>query len=306
MPNRTYSAAAVVIVAASSVLAGCGSSHKSSAPKPTDPLAPYAYDKSKPLTMQLKGAARRGKIEAQDISFAGPRGERVLAYLLVPPRRGRHPAIIYAHGAGGDRGELVPQALAMAQRGAVALTLEMPYSASRGGRLTSGIEGVRKQVDRDVLGVQEIRRGVDLLRSLQYVNGKRIAYVGWSAGARLGAITSGVDHRIHSFDLLAGGAVPVSVYASLAPANIRDEVVRLVTKTDAYYFVRRAHPSALFFQNGREDQVVSLRALRELAHDGSKPKDFRWYQSGHVPSARAWSDSRDWLSGRLGLTRKAP
>ena len=65
-------------------------------------------------------------------------------------------------------------------------------------------------------------------------------------------------------------------------------------------------PAPDFTLHSTPNQVVSLRALRELAHDGSKPKDFRWYQSGHVPSARAWSDSRDWLSGRLGLTRKAP
>jgi predicted esterase len=303
VPRKTYRWTTFVLLA--SLLAGCGSSHKASAPKPTDPLAPYAYDQSKPLRMQLKGAARRAAIEVRDISFIGPRGERILAYLVVPPGRGRHSAIIYGHGAGGDRSELLPQAFRMGQRGAVSLTLDLPFSATRAVRLKTGIDGVRTQVDSDILAVREVRRGVDLLRSLPYVDGERIAYVGWSAGARIGAITSGVDHRIASFDLLAGGAVPVSVYAALAPPNLRDEVIRLVTKADAYYFVRRAAPSALFFQDGRHDRVVSQTALRQLAHDGSRPKEFRWYESGHVPSDRAWADSRDWLSGRLGLPRKA-
>jgi dienelactone hydrolase len=288
------------------LVAGCGDSKKKANPKPkVDLLASYRYDASKPIALETKKTEHRGAIEVRDITFAGPRGERVVGYLVVPPGSGRHPAVIYAHGAGGDRLELLGQAIEMARRGAVTLTFELPYSQGRSIRLRNGIQGLKEQVGHDILAVQEVRRSVDLLRSLPFVDAKRIGYVGWSAGARIGAVTAGVDHRIGSFDLLAGGAVPLGVYAAVTPKNVRDQVLPILAKTDALFFIRRAAPSALFLQNGRLDQVVASRALRQLAHDASEPKDIRWYQTGHVPGERAWADSRNWLSGRLGLTHQA-
>jgi dienelactone hydrolase len=296
---------AVLLIAALLLVAGCGGSGKKKTAKPkVDRLAHFAYDASKPLTLRTKGTERRGTVQIRDISFAGPRGERVLGYLVVPPGNGPHPAVIYAHGAGGERTELLDQAVEMSKRGAVTLALEMPYSQRRAIRARNGIQGVREQVDHDVLAVQEVRRSVDLLRSLPIVGDQRIAYVGWSAGARTGAIVAGVDHRVSSLDLLAGGAVPLGVYELVTPKAVVAQVLPLLTKIDALYYVRHAAPSALFLQNGRFDQVVPTKALRQLAHDASNPKDIRWYQTGHVPGKRAWGDSRNWLSGRLGLTKK--
>jgi cephalosporin-C deacetylase-like acetyl esterase len=305
VPRETYRWTSAALLALT-LLAGCGdSSHKASLPKKLDPMAPYRYDPTKPIGLKTKRTERAGRIQVRDVSFNGPKGERVLAYLVIPPGRGKHPAVIYVHGAGGDRGELLGEGIYVAKRGAVALLLEMPHSQSRSIRLKPGVAGIKDQVNRDILGVLEVRRGVDLLRTLPFVDGNRLGYVGWSAGARIGAITAGVDHRISSFDLLAGGAAPVSAYAVLTQQNVRAEVVRELNKTDALFYVRRAAPSHLFFQDGRFDQVVPSQALRQLLHDASRPKEFRWYQTGHVPGPQAWKDSRDWLTSRLGLTRKA-
>lgn len=303
MRRETYLWTASALVAVT-LLAGCGGSHKSAKPK-LDPLAPYRYDASKPIALRTNRTERAGRIQVRDVSFAGPKGERVLAFLIVPPGSKKHPAIIYGHGAGGDRSELLGQGLWLAKRGAVALLLELPHAASRSIKLRAGVDGIKDQVNRDILGVLEIRRGVDLLQSLPFVDGNRLAYVGWSAGARIGAITAGVDHRITSFDLLAGGAAPVSVYAAVTPSNVRAQVVRELSKTDALYYVSQAAPSHLFFQDGRLDTVVASQALRQMIHDASRPKEFRWYQTGHTPGPQAWLDSRGWLSDRLGLTRKA-
>jgi len=220
---------------------------------------------------------------------------------VTPASPGRHPAVIYAHGAGGDRQELLDEARQMAAKGSVALTLDMIYTPERAKQLPSGMEGVRANSDLEVEAVKEVRRAVDLLQSLDSVDGDQIGYVGWSQGARMGALISGVEHRIKAFDLLAGGAAPISVYVKPAPPELQPELTKIFERTDPLHYVALAKPSALLFQDGREDQVVPQAALKELARAGSEPKEVRWYDSGHVPSEKAFADSRNWLSEHLGL-----
>lgn len=295
--RETYRCAALLLAAA--VLAGCGDSSK----KESSLAAPFAYESARPLNLKSRGTPLGSEgIEVRDLSYDGPAGSRLTAYLTSPPGAGRHPAVVFVHGAGGNRAELVSEAVAMAQKGAVALTLEMSYSPQRAAPLPPGMDGLRARTGTEVESVREVRRAVDLLRSLPSVDGDRIGYVGWSAGARIGAIVAGVDHRIRAFDLIAGGASPVDEYVRLAPLEIRSEVDSLLGKTDPLRYVGHAAPSALLFQNGRRDEIVPQAALKALADAGSDPKELRWYDTGHVPSEKSWADSRNWLAGRLGLT----
>ena len=134
------------------------------------------------------------------------------------------------------------------------------------------------------------------------MDGDQIGYVGWSAGARIGAIAAGVDHRIRAFDLIAGGAIPVQDYVRLAPPNMRASIGSLLGRTDPLRYVGHAAPSALLFQDGRRDEIVPQAALTALARVGSDPKELRWYETGHEPGAKAWTDSRRWLADQLDLT----
>ena len=296
--RETYRRAALLL-AATAVLTGCGGSSKTESKL----AAPFAYDTSKPLNLKSRGTSLGSEgIEVRDVSYDGPAGSRLTAYLLLPPGEGPHPAVVFVHGAGGNRAELVSEAVAMAREGAVALTLEMSYSPRRAAALPAGMDGLRARTGNEVESVREVRRAVDLLRSLPSVDGDRIGYVGWSAGARIGAVVAGVDHRIDAFDLIAGGATPVDEYVRLAPAEIRSEIDSLLSTTDPLRYVGHAAPSALLFQDGRRDELVPQDALKTLARAGSDPKEVRWYGMGHVPSEEAWADSRSWLSDRLDLT----
>jgi dienelactone hydrolase len=133
-----------------------------------------------------------------DISYAVPEG-RVQAYLAVPPRSGRVPAVIYLHGSGGDRLQLLNPAVWAAGRRAVGLTLTLPSSAagSRPSGLTAAqsLEREREQFVSDVIAV---RRAVDLLRSRPDVDPDRIGLVGWSYGARVAAVLAGAEPRIRA------------------------------------------------------------------------------------------------------------
>lgn len=295
MLRTTYRCGVVALVLA--VLTGCGGGKKEASL-----AAPFAYDDSQPLNLQSRTAEIGVKgLRVRDIAFDGPDGVQVIGYLISPRDTATHPAVIFAHGAGGSRVELFSQAAAQAQEGAVALTLEMAYSPRRAPPRPSGIEGLRARTDLDVRTVQEVRRAVDVLRSIPSVDEDRIGYVGWSAGARTGAIVAGVDHRIKAFDLMAGGAAPVDEFVRFAPRKLRSEVRELVEKTSPLRYVGHAAPSTLLFQDGRQDEIVPHAALVALAERGSEPKEVRWYDSGHTPSERAWADSRQWLDERLEI-----
>jgi dienelactone hydrolase len=301
--NRIYPRL-IIMLAAATALAGCGGGSHSTKPSGLD--APFAYDTSKALDLTTRKKVRQGPVELSDIAFKGAAGETIPAYLIVPSGKSPHPAVIYAHGSSGSRDDLLASAVGLAEHGAVTIALDMNYSATRGaGSLPKGIDGVKVATSNEIESVVEVRRAVDLLRSLPEVDKSRIGFVGWSAGARTGAVLAGVDHRIKAFDLLAGGAAPVSFYLRAAPANIRGDLKGLLAKTDPLRYIPHAAPSALLFQDGRQDKVVPRSALVALAGAASSPKELRFYDSGHIPSTAAWKYSATWLSRHLGLTRKA-
>ena len=296
MLRQIYRCAGLALVVAA--LAGCGSDEKSSVP------SQFSYDDSRPLDAQIKPTSfSTNEVRVDDVSFIGPGDTFLNAYLLTPSgSEGRHPAVIYAHGAGGDRQELLGEALQMADKGTVTLALDMIYSTERAKELPEGMEGARANSKLEQEAVKEVRRAVDFLQSRDDVDEDEIGYVGWSQGARMGALTSGVEHRIKAYDLIAGGAAPVSEYVKYAPVDLQDELRTLLERTDPLHFVAQAEPSELLFQDGRQDKVVPEAALKELAQAGSEPKEVRWYEAGHVPTSKMWADSRSWLSDQLGLT----
>jgi predicted esterase len=208
--------------------------------------------------------------------------------------------VIYMHGSGGTRLDFVVPGTWMAARGAVALTITSPASRSRSAAL-GGANRLQHERDQTVQNVVDLRRAVDVLRSLPEVEPDQIAYVGYSAGARTGAILAGVEHRIKAYDLLSGGASPPAEYARAAPERLRARITSVLGSVDPLRYVRHAAPAALFFQDGRRDEVVPQKALLALARAGSNPKRVRWYAAGHGLDEQAYRDQIRWLSRELGL-----
>ena len=285
---------------AAAALVGCGGERDDAARQPQ--RSPFDYDRSQPLALRDRGVVNRGyPIPIHDVSFASPRGGRVTAYLLVPPGEGPKPAAIYLHGLGGSRAELAVPASWLAARGAVTLTVDSPAAhRGTGTKALFGVAALRQQRDEVIRSVVDVRRAVDVLASLPLVDPSRIALVGYSAGARSGAILAGVEPRLHSLVLMAGGATPLDAYAEAAPPHLRDDVVEILKVADPLRHIARARPGTLFFQNGRRDSVVPRDALDRLARAAGKQR-VRWYDAGHAPNARAYRDQLAWLSERLGL-----
>src|SRR3712207_2201177 len=237
------------------ILAACGGDGKTAA------ADPYAYDTARALDVRDLGRVNKDHpIEVRDVSFFGGQ-ERGPAFLLTPPGKGPYPAVVYLHGSGGDRFEMLQAAGWLAARRAVALTVESAYSPNRAVELGPGVAGLRKERNRTVQEIVELRRAVDLLQSLPQVDDDRIGFVGYSAGARSGAILAGVEPRIKAFVFMSGGEDSVDEFMKLVPARRRNEVRPLLEDTDGLKYIARAAPSKLFFQVGKRDSVVPRDAL---------------------------------------------
>ena len=221
------------------------------------------------------------------------------AYLVLPASKGRHPAVLLLHGSGGDRRELLGLAAGLAARGIVGMTISSPVARLQTQTLPAGLAGVRR---RSALLEQEavdLRRAVDVLQARPEVDPARLGFLGFSAGARSGAILSGVEPRIGSFVLISGGADPVSAYVRGAGPALREQIIPLLREVDPLRWIRQARPGTIFFQDGKRDEIVPRSALVALIRAAPKPQRVRWYDTGHSPNGREQTDAVAWLSERL-------
>ena len=278
-------------------LAACGGGAKEV--KPPAPTGPFAYDREAPLQVQKEQVAAGQGGTVQDISYASPRGGRVTAYLVLPKGGGKHPAVLLMHGSGADRRELLGLAATLAAHGIAAITIDSPVARTAVQTLPAGLEGVRRRralLEQEVL---DMRRAVDVLRAEPTVDRARLGFLGFSAGARSGAILAGVEPRIGSFVLISGGADPVSAYVKGASPQLRDQLLPQLRPVDPLRWIAKARPDTIFFQDGRKDEVVPRKALLALIRTAPKPQRVRWYDSGHSPNGRVQADAIAWLAERL-------
>ena len=284
------------------VAAGCGTSTPSSRP-PASRGAVFSYDPFTPLQYVDRGRVNThdSALAVHDVSFTSG-GDRVDGYLVVPPGRGRRPAVVFVHGSGGDRTELLAQAGLLAARGVVTLTITAPSATAQSSATTPGqLLGEMRAVT--IADVVAVRRAVDVLASLPFVDRRRIGYLGWSAGARTGALVAAAEPRLRALVLLSAGASPISAYAAAAPPTLRPRVRRELGSVDPLRYVARARPGSLLLEDGRRDAIVPRRALLNIVHAAPRGTTVRWYDAPHALDRAAYRDAFAWLTRKLAVSR---
>ncbi|HZI56989.1 MAG TPA: hypothetical protein VFF39_09445, partial [Verrucomicrobiae bacterium] len=198
-------------------------------PRPSYPdlLPHFDYDSHAGLEMRETDVQKRGDVRLIELSYAGAGGDRVPAYLLIPHGNGPFPAIIWGHwlmqgSPLANKDEFLEEALVLARSGVVSLLIDAPQARHDFVELkgASTLDQVKQQSDAAGHQVIDLRRGVDLIYGRPYVDRKRIAYVGHSWDAHVGAILAGVETRINAFVLMASGySDEEELFASKDPAR---------------------------------------------------------------------------------------
>ena len=158
----------------------------------------FEYDHCAPLGIE------ETEVRLHDIAYDSPKGGKVPAYLAEPTGTGPFAGVILLHPGEGNRATFLAEAIAFARAGAVALSIDGPFTRPPPWRRAPHPRETGAYRDAFVQTVVDIRRGVDLLIFRTDVDANRIGYVGHSFGATLGGVLAGVETRIKAYVLMAG------------------------------------------------------------------------------------------------------
>ena len=263
----------------------------------------FAYDSAAPLAYIDRGPVKGhpGPIAVHDVSFRSE-GRRVEGYLLVPPGRKRRPAVVFVHGSGGDRSELLAQAAWLAARNVVTLTITEPSTSNPPAPVLGGATATLVQIrDLQVRDVVAIRRAVDVLQSLPEVDPHRIGYLGWSAGAKTGTFVAASDRRLKALALLSAGGDPLAVFIAQAPPRLRAAVRHDLGSIDPIRYVAKARPGTVLLEDGTKDEIVPHAALLNIVRAAPHGTTVHWYAAPHALNRAAYHDAFDWFARKLPI-----
>lgn len=237
-------------------------------------------------------------VSTQPLTFTSD-GVRVPAFVVTPAGGGRHPAVVLVHGSGGNRSELLKPARALAAKGIVAMTITEP-STSHPPKRVSTVSALLAETKASALAdVAAVRRAADVLGARSDVDLRRLGYLGWSAGAKTGALVAARDARFRALALLSGGAQPVASFVAAAPAPYRALVRSTLMEVDPLTALAHARPGTILLEDGKRDLIVPRAALENFIHAAPKRTVVRWYPAGHALDSAAFRDAEQWLARRL-------
>ncbi len=158
-----------------------------------------------PLDVRVTGETPLRHYTRRNLTFHVEKGDRLPGYLLVPHHRpGRLPAVVCLPGS-SDPGKDVPAGLTpdldrdfaheLACRGYVCLVLDYPVRHMREYATDPAKLGY---VSTTMKGVVNHRRGVDLLRSLPYVDPDAVGAIGHSLGGHNALFLAAFDPRVRA------------------------------------------------------------------------------------------------------------
>lgn len=275
-------------------------------------LRHFDYDKNAPLDLKIIGTQKRGDVTVYDVTYASPKGGVVPAYLVVPSGKGPFAGIIWGHwywrnSDMRNRKQFLDEAVALAPSGVVSLLTDGPVA--RPGYVPNKEPLNEQQTVEMLQQVVDMRRGVDVLLARKDVDAKRLAFVGHSYNASVGAILSGVDRRFKAFVLMAGTMSDEVDFKTGAYKEFREKVGP--AKFDAFAakfgyldqgkYVSHAAPATVFLQYATQEDFMTPDRAREYEKVVSEPKRFKLYDAPHALNAEARRDRIAFLVEQLKL-----
>ncbi len=254
------------------LLGACGGG---SSGLPTSLAHLYVYDAKAPLNEVDHGRANHNfPVRIRDVSFSDSKGGGADAYVCVPPGKGPFAGAVFVPGSGSGR--------------VIHGVPELP----------DGLPGARAYRDQFEENVVTIRRAFDLLESRSDVDPDRLGLVGYSLGASLSSVVSGVDRRPVAIALIA----PPSHAHFIPPfkGETATKAARILSPVDPkrYLRVAKAH---LFLQMARFDQLLPANEQEDVIEAAGSGAKVKWYPTGHQMNLQTFTDTVQWVGDELHL-----
>jgi hypothetical protein len=292
--------ALALFVSASGYAADC-SAFRANVPAYGELAKIFNYDAHAPLDLKVLGSDDDHGLTVQSIEFAIGKGMTCSAALAIPRQHGPFPAVVWVGSADKD---WQPYTIAFSKLGAVSIALD-----NCGNAPVSDAHGF---YDNEVHAMTAIRRAVDLLFARSDVDRTRIAFVGHSGGAMLGADAVAVDGRFKAA-VFEGGLQGFSYHICSSPhpyavgvrKQLGDRLPQFITTLaplDAILYVGHEAPTTLLFQSAARDQGVARADAQAFYDAASKPKRLVWYDTGHeMKTADVDRDRTQFLKQQLEM-----
>jgi hypothetical protein len=211
-----------------------------------------------------------------------------------------------------NRKEFLEESIVMARSGAVSLLIDATLVRPGFVREKDEMRAAAQSSEATRQQLIDFRRGIDLLTSRYKLSRNAIAYVGHSFDAHVGGILSGVEKRINSFVLMAGGFADEEYVFDADNADMRKlrervgvealrQYFRKYAWDDPINFISHSAPAAVFLQFGRQDKPITEKMARRYFALFSEPKKMEFYDAGHGLNNIARRERAQWLRERLSL-----
>jgi dienelactone hydrolase len=284
----------------------------SGAAQDPDLLRHFDYDQKAPLNVKQIGVQHREHASVYDITYDSPKGGVVPAYLVVPKGKGPFAAVIWGHwywdnSSMRNRKQFLDEAVVLAQAGVVSLLPDGPVA--RPGHVAIKDPLDERNATDFIQQVMDMRRGVDVLLARRDVDAKRIAFVGHSYNAGVGALLSGVDRRFKAFVLMAGSMSDEisqntkefqEFRRKIGPEKL-DAFVAKYSYLDQGKYVSHAAPAVVFLQFANQEKFLTPERARLHAAIVSEPKQVKFYDAPHALNSEARRDRIQFLTEQLKL-----
>src|SRR5882724_6357465 len=239
-------------------------------------LRHFDYDHRTPLNIKQIGVQHRARADVYDITYDSLQGGVVPAYLVVPKGRGPFAAVIWGHwywnnSSMRNRREFLEEAVVLAEAGVVSLLTDGPIARPGHQEIKEPLD--ERNFTEFFQQVMDMRRGVDVLLARKDVDRKRIAYVGHSYNAGIGALLSGVDRRFRAFVLMAGSMSDEigqqtkefqEFRQRLGPKKV-DAFIAKTAYLDQGKYVSHAAPAVVFLQFATQESFLTPERARQHA-----------------------------------------
>lgn len=257
--------------------------------------AAYNYDaKQAPsVKVELKTDA---DYYVEHISFTNAKGETVPGIFMRPKAEGTYPCVLLLHGLFSNK-ETMNRSFGreLAAKGIASLALDANRHGER--RKADAQPSIQPAVFTEMVRttIVDYRQALDYLKTRKDVRSGSIGLLGYSMGAMMGSILSGVDDRVKATVLCVGGD-PVKAMTVTLPENLRKEA-DFVSPSN---YVSHISPRPVMFINGKQDNVVNEQAAKVLQGAAKDPKEILWVEAGHMLPAEATGKGITWLVEKLG------